>query len=308
MALPCVHGNRAAAPEETQAWRRASTTPVKARFARLQQHRWALIEGPGHNLRERTFAPRRRAAAVDDVVMGRSITPSDTTRRFPVWVAILLAGCTAILIIGAFFVARSMYWGLRPTPEFASLVTDPDPSLVGTVVFLKPYPDECVYAVPASGGEARQIACLEGGPGGLRWLPDGRVQSTRYQGGEGTPPTASWIIDVETGAVTEVPDSEIPPQPEDAAGPAPGPNGEVVACESARGTLTLTMGDRILLDVGAPETYCMGGPAWNGDGSWFVVKDDLDRLLLVTTAEPSQTRVLVESGWGQIVTDGELRQ
>jgi len=37
-----------------------------------------------------------------------------------------------------------------------------------------------------------------------------------------------------------------------------------------------------------------------------VVKDDLDRLLLVTTDEPSTTRVLVDGGYGQIVTDADL--
>jgi hypothetical protein len=38
----------------------------------------------------------------------------------------------------------------------------------------------------------------------------------------------------------------------------------------------------------------MHGATWNEDGSWFVVKDDLDRLLLVTTADPSATRLLVD--------------
>jgi hypothetical protein len=45
---------------------------------------------------------------------------------------------------------------------------------------------------------------------------------------------------------------------------------------------------------------------WNQDGSWFVVKDDLDRLLLVTTADPSVTRLLVDGGYWPAVTDAEL--
>lgn len=37
-----------------------------------------------------------------------------------------------------------------------------------------------------------------------------------------------------------------------------------------------------------------------------MVKDDLDRLLLVTTTDPSTTRVLAIGGWGPAVTDQEL--
>ncbi len=70
-------------------------------------------------------------------------------------------------------------------------------------------------------------------------------------------------------------------------------------------TLTTDEGVRTLLEVGAPTTYTLGGLSWSPDGEWFVMKDDLDQLLLITTATPSQTRVLVEGGWGPAATDYE---
>jgi hypothetical protein len=50
----------------------------------------------------------------------------------------------------------------------------------------------------------------------------------------------------------------------------------------------------------------MADATWNEDGSWFVVKDDLDRLLLVTTDDPSTTRVLVDGGYWPAATSTQL--
>jgi hypothetical protein len=236
--------------------------------------------------------------------------PPASRRRWSTRTKIILVLVGLLVVIGGLLVGRALWWSLRPTPDFPSLADDPDPELQGTVAFVRPYPDDnCIAVVAASGGAPEEVACVEGSAGGLTWLPDGRLQATRYEGGEGTGETASWIVDVETGDVEEVPVDEIPPEPASQE-TTPGPGGEVVRCDSTRGALTLTMttdGDsRTLLSTGAPDTYCMGQPVWNGDGTWFVVKDDLDRLLLVTTGEPSTTRLLVDGGWGQAVTDQDL--
>jgi hypothetical protein len=90
----------------------------------------------------------------------------------------------------------------------------------------------------------------------------------------------------------------------------PGPNGEEVTCKNGGGNLTLILTvdgrSRTRLSTGAPSTYCTHGATWNEDASWFVVKDDLDRLLLVTTADPSETRLLVDGGYWPAVTEAEL--
>ncbi len=223
----------------------------------------------------------------------------------------LVALVAVVVVIGGFFVIRAFYWALlQPTPDFPSLATTPDPSLMGSVAFLKPGDDRCVYVVAASGGEPEELACGDGFAGELAWRDDGRLQSTSYPSADSNDDLRSWIIDPATGAVAEVPTSDIPPYREWPENAWPGPNGEEVICKNGGGKLTLTLTvegrSRTLLSTGAPSTYCMRFATWNEDGSWFVVTDDLDRLLLVTTADPAATRLLVDGGYWPAVTDAEL--
>lgn len=233
-------------------------------------------------------------------------TPTGRRRRVAVGVA-----AAAVVLIGGFFFGRALWWSLRPAPSFPALVDNPDPSLHGTVAYLQPYPnDDCIYVAAASGAASKRLSCFGSAGGGeLVWLSDGRLEITHY--GDAQHPDDVWrkIVDVETGAIEDVPRDEIPAWSEPPA-TAPGPNGEIITSTSSRGTLTVTLttddDTRSLLSVGAPNTYTFGSPAWGPEGDWFVVKDDLDRLLVVTTGDPSQTRVLVEGGWGQAVTGAEV--
>lgn len=232
-------------------------------------------------------------------------------RRLSAGRKVLVAVVAVAVVIGGFFVARAIYWSvLQPTPDFPSLATTPDPSLTGTVAFLEPGDDRCVYVVAASGGEPEELACGDGLAGELAWRDDGRLQSTVYPSADSDDDPLSWIIDPATGDVAEVPTSEIPPYRDWPENAWPGPNGEEVTCKSGSGELTLSLTvdgrSRTLLSTGAPSTYCMHLPTWNEDGSWFVVKDDLDRLLLVTTADPSTTRLLVDGGYWPAITEAEL--
>jgi hypothetical protein len=232
-----------------------------------------------------------------------------TKKRSRGRLAAVLAGVAVVVLVGGFFIGRALWWSVRPTPEFESLAAQPDAALRGTVAFIRPFPDNgCVWVVAASGAKPKKVACVDGGAGDLKWLPDGRIQSTRHQGGEGTSDTRSWVFDVATRSVEEVPLDQIPPE-QDPPNVVLGPQGERVAATSEKGRLTMTMADRTgtrtLLSVGAPDTYTFGQPTWSPDGEWFIVKDDLDRLLLVTTTEPSRTRVLVAGGHTPAVTADE---
>lgn len=247
-----------------------------------------------------------------DMASPSAAAPAHRSRRLT-RTLIVIAVVVAAISTGGFFFGRALWWSLRPTPNFPSLVESPDPTLHGTVAYLLPYPkDNCIYVAAASGETSARLTCLENGAGGggLAWLEDGRLEITHY--GDAQQPDDVWrkIVDVKTGAIEDVPRGEIPPWSEPPA-TVPGPNGEIISSTSERGTLTLTLttdeGTRSLLSVGAPNTYTFGSPVWGPDGTWFVVKDDLDRLLVVTTKVPSQTRVLVEGGWGQAVTGAELR-
>ena len=148
------------------------------------------------------------------------------------------------------------------------------------------------------GGEPKELAFGDGLTGQLAWRDDGRLQSTAYPSADSDDDPRSSIIDPATGQVEQVPTGEIPLYREPLENVSPGPNGEEVTCKNGGGKLTLSVTVdghvRTLLSAGAPSTYCMRSPAWNHDRSWFVVKDDLDRLLLVATANPSATRLLVD--------------
>ncbi len=247
-----------------------------------------------------------RAVATDVPPAPAASPPRLATRR-----KVLAAVAAVVVVIGGFFLARALYWALfQPTPDFPSLVTTPDRSLLGTVAFLKPGDDRCVYLVAASGGEPQQLACGDRLAGELAWRDDGRLQSTGYPSDDSDDDPVSRIIDPATGDVEEVPTAEIPPYREWPEHAWPGPNGEEVTCKNGGGKLTLSLTvdgrSRTLLSTGAPSTYCMHRPTWNEDGSWFVVKDDLDRLLLVTTTDPSSTRLLVDGGYWPAVTGAEL--
>lgn len=223
-------------------------------------------------------------------------------RRWPIIAPVVL-----VVVVVGFLLGREVYWNLRPVPEFGSLVTDPDPSLTGTVAFQGVGADNCVWVVPASGGAARKVTCPVGFAGGgtLRWLPDGRLQDSWYPGPDTQVAARSVIIDVRTGATTDVPAAEIPPAPARQEHPT-GPGGETVADRSQHGRLTVTLTvdgrSRELLSVEAPSTYSLGQWAWSADGSFVVAKDDTDRLLLITTGDSSKTRVIAEGGWGAAVT------
>lgn len=207
--------------------------------------------------------------------------------------------------IGLFFVGRSLYWSLKATPNFDSLVTTPDTTLTGTVAFFKPYPNnECVYLVRASGGQAVKSVCV-GGDGQLEWLDDGRLQVTMYGRQEDRADDKSVIIDVRAKTTESVPLEKIPEWRDITE--VTGPNGEKVVSKSRHGQLTVkltdTSGTRELLKVGAPDTYTFGLPSWSPDAKWFVVKDDKDRLLTITVGSVSTTRVLVEGGYWPAVTN-----
>jgi hypothetical protein len=61
-------------------------------------------------------------------------------------------------------------------------------------------------------------------------------------------------------------------------------------------------GERTLFSVRAPTSYTLGNPSWSPTGEWFVVKDGLDRLLVITTDETPTVRILAKNAWGQAVT------
>lgn len=226
----------------------------------------------------------------------------------------------ALLVVGAIgLVVARVLGGGGEVPSFASLVEAPDPSIVGTVAYVDG--DQCVSAVPAGGGASRQLLCLppidpalaevEGKPMGpqLVWLPDGRLEVTMVnmdvsgkKGGEPPAFRPSWqkIVDVRTGEVIDVPESQLPAVLDTSTRPTVSPDGTEVGftskSDSGHVTVFLTDADgarRTLLDVDGPDKYVYGLRAafWAPDFS-YVVADD-GRILVITLDDPSVTRELV---------------
>ncbi len=212
----------------------------------------------------------------------------------------------AILLIpflfGVYVVGRSLWWELRPYPDFPSLIKNPDSNLTGTVAFFDSFPDNCLHVIAASGGSSRKVKCLKGET--AAWLLDGRVQVTSYAQRNKDSDDVRLIVDVQTGKTTSVPSDSIPPWSETVQ--VQGPNGEWVRTVSRRGNITLFLkdmnGERALFSVRAPTSYTLGFPSWSPTGEWFVVKDGLDRLLVVTTDETPTIRILAKNAWGEAVT------
>jgi hypothetical protein len=212
----------------------------------------------------------------------------------------LVAAAGVVVAIGA-----GLRRANRPIPEFPSLADSPDPSLEGTVAY---YDTDagCVRVVDASGAASEDAYCFdadddENGPQ-LAFRPDGRLEVTMYSWPQGGELSAKWqrLVDVGSGEVEEVPIADVPEKPTQSPIPAVGPDGQTVTYESKSGTITVTLtsdaGTRTLLSATGPEGGYQvspgGQPVWSPDGDWIVL--DEGRLLLITTADPSQTRVLVD--------------
>lgn len=215
-----------------------------------------------------------------------------------------------LLLVAGFLLARSLWWSLRPTPGFPVLAEARDDTRVGTIAYVGAYPnDGCIWVARAAGGTARRVGCVRGSANDLAWRADGRLTGTRFVRSAEDGTTYRWIADLPAGTIRDVPGSRGAPSKGGASEEPVGPNGESVAFTSSRGRLTVTLKDgatiRTLVSVAAPDTYTFGQTAWSPDGSYFVVHDDLDRVLLITTTADPEVLVVGERGWGPAVSDAE---
>jgi len=255
--------------------------------------------------------------------------PRSRGRRRPGrWIA-ATAGAVALVVLLLLVVAWVGIWVFhareaRPQPQFPSLVATPDPTLAGTVAY---YASDtgCVRLIAASGAESRDLYCIpredvdvwvaEGKPAGpqLVWRSDGRLEITmfRMQPNEDTKsaPTLGpgWqrIVDPRTGAVEEVPATQVPSTPLRRAGPTTDPAGRTVRVgfdpTTGKGAVTMEADGttRTLLSVHGPGEYgySFGPASWSPTWDWIAVADP-GRILVVTPTHPARTRVLVTGAGG----------
>lgn len=250
-----------------------------------------------------------------------------TRRKRRIWtvlgiaVAAVAALVLAIGLAGGAFHAREG----RHVPAFPSLAENPDSSLQGTVAY---YADAtgCIRLVAAAGQPSKTVWCLPkegpttwakvGKPVGpqLVWLPDGRLEVTMFRmktaspGGkppDGLDPGWQKIVDVRTGTVQDLPAARAPSTPNTTTQPTVSPKGDRVGYTADQMTgrvkvvLTEATGTRTLLSVHGPGeyTYRFGPVFWAPNWQWIAATDN-GRILVITTADPSSTRVLVTGTGG----------
>lgn len=146
-----------------------------------------------------------------------------------------------------------------------------------------------------------EVSVDKGKPAGpqLVWLPDGRLEVTMFRmqmkpGGDekSAPPlVGGWqkLVDPRTGAVEDVPADQVPASPSTATPPSVSPDGRKVGW-----SFTDASGTRTLLSVSGPGEYTYGfGPMFWAPGYQWIAGSDDNRILVITTGDPSLTRVLV---------------
>jgi hypothetical protein len=221
--------------------------------------------------------------------------------------AVVLFGGAAI---GALIVKGLVEYG-KPPPTFPALANNPDPTLMGTIAYLDS-PSGCVRVAAVAGQPSKSVFCFPSSPAlhydldwlTLVWLPNGRLEITTHS----WPPKqrirvdSQRIVDVRTGAVQTIPDSELPATVREDLGSGPTVNSKgeklTVSKHGTRATLTVTgpSGSRTLLTARGNTEYRFIDPRWGPDETWALVDDG--RLLLVTTGAQPRARILRTSGAG----------
>ncbi|HEX5532701.1 MAG TPA: hypothetical protein VFX33_03050 [Actinomycetales bacterium] len=246
------------------------------------------------------------------------VRPSRRARKPHGWAFYLLLGLgglvVGVLVIAALWLVAAVGPNGRDVPQFPSLATTPDPSLHGTVAYMAD--DGCVWIVAAAGRPSKEVYCIppmdvskaeklgkELGPQ-LVWLPGGRLEVTMFRmtnpPGPGFNPGWQRIVDVRTGAVQEVPASQVPSEPNRQTHPTVNAQGQKLTWTTTDNgrievKLTDSAGTRTLLKAQGPGemTYRLGAVFWEPDGRWVAADDG--RILIITPDDPAVTRVLTSN-------------
>ncbi len=236
-----------------------------------------------------------------------------------VMVVVGVAVAVAVIVV-AVQLLKAATW---QEPAYPSLQENPDPSVHGTVAYLSD-DTNCVRIIAAGGGRSQEAYCLpeqdveeakqlgkEQGPQ-LVWLEDGRLEVTMFRMTDPPGPSfePGWqkIVDVRTGEVENVPDSDAPSEANRETHPLVNADGQRLVLtdeETVELVLEDDSGSRTLLTVDVPPEQAYGMPAafWSPDGEWIAADDG--RILVIVPEDPPVIRVLTdESTQGRF--EGEL--
>lgn len=229
--------------------------------------------------------------------MQASATP--TPRHRP---AIAIAGAAVVVVVTILMI---LVFGLVPVPSFPSLAEEPDPSVPGTVAFVRSDQEQqCLSIVPAGGGEITDLQCTTEWYGleALAWTPDGALAAAAYAGG--APEVA--VFDTTTG---EEVDRVAVGDPDPVAAwqrerQERDDGSRLLLSGGVGGEATLRVRDpdgsrRDLIHVEGPRDYRFTAAQWSPDGAWVLVADTRGRLLVVAAEGDPNPRTLV-AGRGDV--------
>ena len=193
----------------------------------------------------------------------------------------------------------------RP-PDYPSLAASPDNTIPGTVLYTHSVADEgnCIYAVPAAGGEPQQIMCADRRIQRFGWASDGRILIRRKVAGE-----PFYIqIDADTGEqISSVPVADVSKTDRRRIDPALNrwfdkkkrADGTVLRMPNYDVVVRSPEGEKkkiLKLADDVSSTYSFYGMQWAPDGEWVLLSDSVGRLLIVAADGDPSARVLVAEG------------
>ena len=174
-----------------------------------------------------------------------------------------------------------------PPPEYPSLIATPDESLQGTVAYLSEAKSPtagrqaCARVAAASGAQSKDVLCWpisEPALATVVWQPDGRLLVTSFDAPVGKGilvPEWAKLVDVATGAIEDVPDSELGDDARPSAGPSTNPEGQRLVRTGKDGNVNISLvgpsGSRTVFSVedANPDWGIQTGPTWSPDFEWF---------------------------------------
>ncbi|MGH8886262.1 MAG: TolB family protein [Egibacteraceae bacterium] len=215
--------------------------------------------------------------------------PAERNRR-----PVTAAAVAAVIVVAAF--GGIVLFGRLSVPSYPSLTDHPDPSIPGTIAFWRTGRSPCLSLVPARGGQVRELWCKEHAETSRpEWTVDGNLVVRTYSvnGPE------HLTIDGATGEVLERRAGSFDAYPQPTGADTRG-DGTRAVIDDTEGKATLSLvapsgRPRPLLVAHGPRNYAFLDARWSPDGSWLLVTDSKERVLVVDSATGT-ARVLVSHG------------
>jgi hypothetical protein len=210
---------------------------------------------------------------------------------------------TVILVVAVVI----LVFGVIPLPDYPALADQPDPAIPGTVAYMEYEEEPCIFTVPASGGEGREVWCGREFVEFPVWTADGLLVVTDWMA-----EPVYVLIDPATGEeVDQVPagdleDFDARPLPYPGSSRQERADGAQLRTEGIRGgkssvVVRLDGQDQTILAIeDAPSDYRFYEAQWSPDGEWVLVSDTEGRLLIVGADGNPGARILVDDldEWG----------